>query len=77
MYWFIGECVKNSIDIMVEATAIQPLSSPVWRAAIVVVEIYSLMGMVAGVTAYFRPSSLGLSTQKTINTSHLLDLHLQ
>ena len=23
------------------------------------------------------PSSLGLSTQKTINTSHLLDLHLQ
>ena len=24
-----------------------------------------------------EPSSLGLSTQKTINTSHLLDLHLQ
>ena len=95
-----------------------PLSSPVWRAATVVVEMYSLMGMVAGVTANFGPfcskvfsfsvssflqrlithmswileevkevtavlkvlvvpSSLGLSTQKAINTLHFLDLHLQ
>ena len=52
MYWFIGKGVKNSINIMVEATL---LSSPAWRAATVVVEIYSLMGMVAGVTANFGP----------------------
>ena len=32
-----------------------PLSSPAWRAATVVVEMYSLMGMVAGVTANFGP----------------------
>ena len=32
-----------------------PLSSPVWRAATVVVEMYSLMGMVAGVTSNFVP----------------------
>ena len=53
MYWFIGKGVKNSIDIMVEATAAHTLSSPAWRAATVVVEMYSLMGMVAGVTANF------------------------
>ena len=33
-----------------------PLSSPAWRATTVVVEMYSLVGMVAGVTAHFRPS---------------------
>ena len=32
-----------------------PLSSPAWRATTVVVEMYSLMGMVAGVTANFGP----------------------
>ena len=32
-----------------------PWSSPAWRAATVVVEIYSLMGMAAGVTATFGP----------------------
>ena len=31
------------------------LSSPAWRAATIVVEMYSLMGMVAGVTANFGP----------------------
>ena len=25
MYWFIGKCVKNSIDIMVEATAVHTI----------------------------------------------------
>ena len=44
MYWFIGEGVQST-----------PLSSPAWRAATVVVEMYSLMGMVAGVTANFVP----------------------
>ena len=43
------------------------LSSPAWRAATVVVEIYSLMGMVAGVTANLGPFcsknfSLGVSS---------------
>ena len=32
-----------------------PLSSPAWRTATVVVEMYSLIGMVAGVTANFVP----------------------
>ena len=32
-----------------------PLSSPAWRAATVVVEMYSLMGMVAGITENFGP----------------------
>ena len=32
-----------------------PLSSAAWRAAKVVVEMYSLMGMVAGVTTNFGP----------------------
>ena len=32
-----------------------PLSSSAWRAATVVVEMYSLMGIVAGVTANFGP----------------------
>ena len=32
-----------------------PLSSPAWRAATVVVEMYSLMGMVGRVTANFGP----------------------
>ena len=52
MYWFIGEGVKNSIGIMGEAT---PLSSLAWRAATVVVEMYSMMGMVAGITANSGP----------------------
>ena len=52
MYWFIGKAVKNSTDIMAEST---PLSLPAWRAATVVVEIYSFMGMTAGVTANFGP----------------------
>ena len=47
MYWFIGVGVRNSIDIMVEATA--------EGATTVVVEMYSLIGMVAGVTANFGP----------------------
>ena len=55
MYCFIGVGDKNSIDIMVEATAVITLSSPTWRAATVVVEMYSLMGMVAGITANFGP----------------------
>ena len=42
----------NSIDIMVESTA---LSSPAWRAATVVVEMYFSMGMVTRVTANFGP----------------------
>ena len=32
-----------------------PLSSPTWRAATVIVEMYSLMGMVAVITANFGP----------------------
>ena len=32
-----------------------PLSSPAWTAATVVVEMYSLVGMVAGVSANFGP----------------------
>ena len=28
MYWFIGEGVKNSVDIMVEATAVNTLGFP-------------------------------------------------
>ena len=32
-----------------------PLNSPAWRAATVVVEMYSFMRMVAGVTADFGP----------------------
>ena len=32
-----------------------PLSSPAWRAATAVMEMYSLMGMVAGVPANFGP----------------------
>ena len=53
MYWLIGVGVKKSNDIIVEATVVTPVSSPVWRAATVVVEMYSLMGMVAWVTANF------------------------
>ena len=40
---------------MVEATAVHTLRSPAWRAAAVVVEMYSLRGIVAGVTANFGP----------------------
>ena len=55
MYWFIGKGFKNSIDTMVEATAVHTMSSPAWRAATVVVEMYSLMRMLAGVTANLGP----------------------
>ena len=40
---------------MVEATAVHTLRSPALRAATVVVEMYSLMGWVAGVTSNFGP----------------------
>ena len=52
MYWFIGVSVENSTDIMVEATAVNTIEFT-WRAATAVVEIYSLTGMVAEVTATF------------------------
>ena len=52
MYWFIGVGVKNSTDIMVEATAFNTIDFT-WRAA--TVEIYSLMGMVAGVATNLWP----------------------
>ena len=45
---------------MVEATAVHTMSSPAWRAATVVVEMYSLMGMLAG-----QLQTLGLSVVKT------------
>ena len=56
VYWFIGVGVKNSID-MVEATAVHTIEFTflAWRAATVVVEMYSSMGMVAEVTANFWP----------------------
>ena len=59
MYWFIGVGVKNSIDIMLEATAVNTIEFT-WTAATVVVEMYPLMGVVAGITAI-----LGLSVLKT------------
>ena len=51
MYCFIGVGVRNSIDIMHSAT----LGSPAWTAARVILEMQSIIGMVAGVTANFRP----------------------
>ena len=54
MYWFIGEGVENSIDIMAEATAVHTIQFTYLRVATVVV-MYSLMGMVAEVTANFGP----------------------
>ena len=55
-YWFIDVGVKNSIDIMVKATAVNTLlSSPAWTAVTVVVEMYSLIGIVARVTTNFGP----------------------
>ena len=55
-YWFIGVGVKNSIDIMVEVAAVNTgWVSPTWGAATVVVDMYSLMGMVAGLTTNFGP----------------------
>ena len=55
MYWFIGVGVKNSTDIMVEATAVDTIEFTCLESCHVVVEMYSLMGMVAGVTANFGP----------------------
>ena len=48
MYWFIGKGIKRPLQST-------PLSSPAWRAATVVVEMYCLVGMVAGITANFGP----------------------
>ena len=50
-----GKGVKNSINIMEEATAVHTIEFTCWRAATVVVEMYSLMGMVAEITENFGP----------------------
>ena len=55
MYWFIGVGVKNLLTSWYRPLESTPLSSPAWRAATVVVEMYSLKGMVARVTANFGP----------------------
>ena len=53
MFVCIGVGVKNSIESMVEPLQSTPFSSPAWRAATVVVDMYSLMRMVSRVTANF------------------------
>ena len=55
MYSFIGVGVKNSIDIMVETTAVKTSEFPAWRAATVVAEIYSLTVIIAWVITNFGP----------------------
>ena len=50
MYWFIGKGVKISTNIMVEATAVHTIEFTCLESPTVVVKMYSLMGMVAGVT---------------------------
>ena len=58
MYWFIGLLVKMFRILLTSwyrPLQSMPLSSPAWTAATVVVEMYSLMGMVAGGTANFGP----------------------
>ena len=58
MFVCIGLLVKvfkNSINIMVEDTAVHTIEFTCLESCKVVVEMYSLMGMVAGVTANFGP----------------------
>ena len=58
MYWFIGVGVNNSIEIMVEATAVNDIQFTYLESchsSTLVVEMYSLRGMVAGVTVNFGP----------------------
>ena len=67
MYWFFGEGVKNSTDIMVEATAVNIIEFVCLESCHSSSGDYSLMGMVAGVTANFGPFcskdfSLGVSS---------------
>ena len=55
MYWFFGKVLRILLTSWYRPLQSTPLSSPAWRAAIVVMGMYSLMGMFAGVTANFEP----------------------
>ena len=46
MYWFIGVGVKNSIDIMVEATAVNTIEFTCLERCHSRAEMYSLIGIV-------------------------------
>ena len=54
MYWFICVGVKNSIEFMVEATSVNTIEFTCLENCHSS-SIYSLTGMVAGVTANFVP----------------------
>ena len=55
MHWFIGKGVKNSINIMVEATAVHTIEYTYLESCNSSSGDVSLIGMVAGVTANFGP----------------------
>ena len=55
MYWFLVKVLRIPLTSWLRPVQSTPLSSSVWSTATVVVEMYSLMGMVAGVTANFGP----------------------
>ena len=56
MHWFIGIDVKNSIDIMVEATSVNTIDFTFLETYHSSSGDISLTEMVAGVTVNFRPS---------------------
>ena len=55
MYWFFGKGVRILLTSWYRPLQSTPFSLSAWRATTVVVEIYSLMGMVAGLTTNFGP----------------------
>ena len=55
MYWFIGVGVKNSIDIMVEATAVNTIELICLESCHSSRRDVFFGGIVAGVTAHFGP----------------------
>ena len=72
MYWLIGKGVKNSINIMVEATAVHTIEFTCLESCNSSSGDVFLDG-----DGCWGNCKLGLLTQKAINTSHFLNLHLQ